>query len=239
MQRQFLRKWADRIRERWKKLGRPPVFPDHGCWENLAEALGPWGIPAEDIPSPFNIFQTMEIDGKTGQHDPQGHPSEAGHLSGDAGGDGLPGGRQRLPRGGLGKEVTRSGVSSRELKLTSIASSSGATPDCAQQSWTGGDAGSRQHSRRPDGRIRGPGRHQDERKELNQDERVISLEPESFLVLTMAGVWWPARPAAAHPDADGGPHQAPRPTQPHNRRPRPLSPQQRRRPQPTKAPVSN
>ncbi|MFC2013941.1 DUF1989 domain-containing protein [Chloroflexota bacterium] len=41
--------------------------PDHGCWENLSEALKPWNIAPEDIPSPFNIFQTMLIDGSTGQ----------------------------------------------------------------------------------------------------------------------------------------------------------------------------
>jgi uncharacterized protein YcgI (DUF1989 family) len=41
--------------------------PDHGCWENLTEALKPWGIATEDIPNPFNIFMTMEIDGKTGK----------------------------------------------------------------------------------------------------------------------------------------------------------------------------
>lgn len=39
---------------------------DHGCWENLTEALGPWNIPLEDIPAPFNIFQTMRIDPDTG-----------------------------------------------------------------------------------------------------------------------------------------------------------------------------
>ncbi|MBI4321556.1 MAG: urea carboxylase-associated family protein [Chloroflexi bacterium] len=41
-------------------------LPDHGCWENLTEALRPWNIASEDIPSPFNIFQIMEIDGRTG-----------------------------------------------------------------------------------------------------------------------------------------------------------------------------
>lgn len=41
-------------------------LPDHGCWENLEAALAPWGIPKEDIPSPFNIFQHMEIDATTG-----------------------------------------------------------------------------------------------------------------------------------------------------------------------------
>jgi uncharacterized protein YcgI (DUF1989 family) len=29
--------------------------------------LQPFGIFPEDIPSPFNIFMTMEIDGKTGR----------------------------------------------------------------------------------------------------------------------------------------------------------------------------
>ena len=42
-------------------------LPDHGCWENLTEALHPYSIAPEDIPSPFNIFQTMEIDGSTGK----------------------------------------------------------------------------------------------------------------------------------------------------------------------------
>ncbi|OGQ80032.1 MAG: hypothetical protein A3F90_05920 [Deltaproteobacteria bacterium RIFCSPLOWO2_12_FULL_60_19] len=45
---------------------RPEDIPDHGCWENLSEALKPWNIPPEDIPSPFNIFQTMRIDPDTG-----------------------------------------------------------------------------------------------------------------------------------------------------------------------------
>jgi uncharacterized protein YcgI (DUF1989 family) len=42
-------------------------IPDHGCWENLTEALRPWKIAPEDIPSPFNIFQTMQIDPDTGK----------------------------------------------------------------------------------------------------------------------------------------------------------------------------
>lgn len=47
--------------ERWEDL------PPHGCWENLTEALKEWNISADDIPSPFNIFQNMRIDGETGQ----------------------------------------------------------------------------------------------------------------------------------------------------------------------------
>ncbi len=42
-------------------------LPDHGCWENLSEALRPWGIAPEDIPAPFNIFQTLEIDPVSGR----------------------------------------------------------------------------------------------------------------------------------------------------------------------------
>jgi len=42
-------------------------IPDHGCFENLTEALRPWGIAPEDIPSPFNIFQTLEIDPASGR----------------------------------------------------------------------------------------------------------------------------------------------------------------------------
>ena len=42
-------------------------IPDHGCWENLTEALKSWDIAPEDIPSPFNIFQTMTINPDTGK----------------------------------------------------------------------------------------------------------------------------------------------------------------------------
>ena len=42
-------------------------IPDHGCWENLSQALGPYGIAPEDIPSPLNLYQTMKIDGVTGR----------------------------------------------------------------------------------------------------------------------------------------------------------------------------
>lgn len=44
----------------------PADVPDHGCWENLILALDGRGIADEDIPSPFNIFQTMEIDPESG-----------------------------------------------------------------------------------------------------------------------------------------------------------------------------
>ena len=46
--------------------GRDIAFPDHGCAENLTRALEPYGVPYEDIPSPLNLFQNMEIDPRTG-----------------------------------------------------------------------------------------------------------------------------------------------------------------------------
>ena len=59
----------------------PEDIPDHGCWENLSEALKPWNIPPEDIPSPFNIFQTMRIDPDTGKMlDTQIRPKVEAHV---------------------------------------------------------------------------------------------------------------------------------------------------------------
>lgn len=45
---------------------RPEDIPDHGCLENLIDALKGYDIPPEDIPSPFNIWQTMQINPDTG-----------------------------------------------------------------------------------------------------------------------------------------------------------------------------
>ncbi|OGP28840.1 MAG: hypothetical protein A2038_04225 [Deltaproteobacteria bacterium GWA2_57_13] len=59
----------------------PEEIPDHGCWENLTEALRPWHIPPEDIPSPFNIFQTMRIDPETGAMlDTMIRPKDEAHI---------------------------------------------------------------------------------------------------------------------------------------------------------------
>lgn len=41
--------------------------PSFGCFEILIDALSPYGIAPEDIPEPLNIFQTVEIDPKTGR----------------------------------------------------------------------------------------------------------------------------------------------------------------------------
>src|SRR4249920_1584320 len=47
----------------WEKTyGRPlSEMPTHGCTENLGGVLAPYGIPLEDVPSPFNIFHDMII----------------------------------------------------------------------------------------------------------------------------------------------------------------------------------
>jgi uncharacterized protein YcgI (DUF1989 family) len=42
-------------------------LPDHGCWENLSNAVAPYGIAPVDVPSPFNLFQTLAIDPQTGR----------------------------------------------------------------------------------------------------------------------------------------------------------------------------
>jgi uncharacterized protein len=53
----------------WEKTyGRPlSEMPPHGCTENLAGVLAPYGIALEDVPSPFNIFQHMIIHQDTGE----------------------------------------------------------------------------------------------------------------------------------------------------------------------------
>lgn len=56
-------------------------IPDHGCWENLSEALKPWKIAPDDIPSPFNIFQCMRIDPETGiMYDTLIRPQSEAHV---------------------------------------------------------------------------------------------------------------------------------------------------------------
>jgi uncharacterized protein YcgI (DUF1989 family) len=42
-------------------VGGPLGVPPFGCYEVLQKALKPWPIKPEDIPDPFNIFQTMDI----------------------------------------------------------------------------------------------------------------------------------------------------------------------------------
>ncbi len=56
-----------RLAEYYNRPLRPGELPDHGCWENLSAALAPYGIAPEDVPSPFNLFQTLQIDPATGR----------------------------------------------------------------------------------------------------------------------------------------------------------------------------
>lgn len=60
---------------------KPEEIPDHGCWENLSEAVKPWKISPDDIPSPFNIFQCMRIDAETGiMYDTMIRPKSEAHI---------------------------------------------------------------------------------------------------------------------------------------------------------------
>ncbi len=42
------------------------VNPHRGCFGNLAEALKPFGVEADQIPTAFNIFMNVTVDGHTG-----------------------------------------------------------------------------------------------------------------------------------------------------------------------------
>ena len=45
-----------------------PDKPEHrGCFGNLAEVLEPWGIGEDDIPTAFNVFMNVPVDGSTGR----------------------------------------------------------------------------------------------------------------------------------------------------------------------------
>lgn len=39
----------------------PEDLPDHGCWENFIDAVKGYDIAPEDIPSPFNLLESVEI----------------------------------------------------------------------------------------------------------------------------------------------------------------------------------
>jgi len=56
-------------------------IPDHGCWENLSNAVKAWDIAPDDVPSPFNIFQYMRIDPDTGtMYDTMIRPKDEAHV---------------------------------------------------------------------------------------------------------------------------------------------------------------
>lgn len=58
-----------------------PDKPVHrGCMGNLAEALAPYGIERDAIPTAFNVFMNVPVDGGTGRlsvHPPASQPGEA------------------------------------------------------------------------------------------------------------------------------------------------------------------
>lgn len=44
-----------------------PKHPVHrGCFGNLSAALEPWGVSADDIPTAFNLFMNVPVDGSSG-----------------------------------------------------------------------------------------------------------------------------------------------------------------------------
>jgi len=45
----------------WLTVNKREDLPDHGCWENLQYALKDYDVAPEDIPSPFNLFQSIDI----------------------------------------------------------------------------------------------------------------------------------------------------------------------------------
>jgi len=65
--------WEKRNTGEWKnffmklEVQKREDLPDHGCLENLIDSLREYGISGEDIPSPFNMFQNMRVDGTTGK----------------------------------------------------------------------------------------------------------------------------------------------------------------------------
>lgn len=45
-----------------------PDKPVHrGCFGNLVEALLPWGVTEDDIPTAFNVFMNVPVDGASGR----------------------------------------------------------------------------------------------------------------------------------------------------------------------------
>jgi len=45
----------------------PDLPPHRGCFGNLAEALGPYGVAPDRIPIAFNCFMNVAVDGKSGK----------------------------------------------------------------------------------------------------------------------------------------------------------------------------
>ena len=98
----FYQKWGDKIfaiyGDVWRQIGRKPeAAPDHGCWENLTDALKRWNIPPGRHPEPL---QHLPDDGH--RPDDRRHALLAdaprpGKLHGSPRRAGVPGGDQRVP----------------------------------------------------------------------------------------------------------------------------------------------
>jgi uncharacterized protein len=54
------------------------AHPHHGCFGNLVAALVPWNIAPDAIPTAFNCFMNVPIDGATGQFTVEPPLSKAG-----------------------------------------------------------------------------------------------------------------------------------------------------------------
>ena len=56
-----------------------PDQPEHrGCFGNLAAALAPWGVTPDRIPTAFNCFMNVPVDGATGRLTVEPPVSKAG-----------------------------------------------------------------------------------------------------------------------------------------------------------------
>lgn len=57
-------------------------FPGHGCLENILAGLTGYDVADVDVPSPLNLFQHMEIDGRTGaMRHTRVRPADVGHVA--------------------------------------------------------------------------------------------------------------------------------------------------------------
>lgn len=58
-----------------------PDEPVHrGCFGNLAEALAPYGVAPDDIPTAFNVFMNVPVDSESGKISVEPPPSKKGDV---------------------------------------------------------------------------------------------------------------------------------------------------------------
>lgn len=55
--------------------------PHRGCFGNLAEALSPYGVAPDQIPTAFNVFMNVPVDGATGALTVEPPLSKAGDFT--------------------------------------------------------------------------------------------------------------------------------------------------------------